>query len=187
MRKPSKKVLAVIIFLYLVLAAYFYTLIIKYLNPLIDPIIGFLFLLLYPVCVLGILLYLISSMTGWRPTLYGLKKKPDVKDSSSEDSLEKSLILEEQSVDSIICYNCKDTFIEKENVCNKCGAPKPRCIVCGLDLSPETDPEDTIVITPCCSVYVHIEHMLEWLKVQEICPNCKLEIIEEDFFKGYII
>ena len=182
MRKPSKKVLSIILALYLGLASYLFTVIIKYINPSINPTIDILFILFYPVCAILVLFYLISSMTGWRPTLYGLRKDPDAKDSSFEDSLEKSSILRKQSVDSIICYNCKDVFIEKENVCDKCGAPKPRCIVCGLDLSPETDPSDTVVITPCCSVYVHIEHMLEWLKVQEICPNCKLEIIEEDFF-----
>ena len=73
MRKPSKKVLSIILALYLGLASYLFTVIIKYINPSIDPNIGLLI----------------------------------------------------------------------------------------------------VVITPCCSVYVHIDHMLEWLKVQEICPNCK--------------
>ncbi|MCG3225810.1 MAG: hypothetical protein H7645_02745 [Candidatus Heimdallarchaeota archaeon] len=43
-----------------------------------------------------------------------------------------------------------------------------------MDLSIETDPSDTVVITPCCSVYVHIEHILEWLEIKEICPNYKI-------------
>ena len=122
MRKPSKKVLSIILALYLGLASYLFTVIIKYINPSINPTIDILFILFYPVCAILVLFYLISSMTGWRPTLYGLRKDPDAKDSSFEDSLEKSSILRKQSVDSIICYNCKDVFIEKENVCDACAA-----------------------------------------------------------------
>ncbi|NPD87387.1 MAG: hypothetical protein HGN29_01605 [Asgard group archaeon] len=119
-------------------------------------------------------------MTGWRLTVYGLIRQPEAKDGPIEDSLEKSSILRKQSIDTIICYSCRDVFIEKENVCDKCGAPKPNCIVCGLDLSPETDPSEKVIILPCCSVYVHTEHILEWLEIKELCPNCKQKITKED-------
>ncbi|MHA1953584.1 MAG: hypothetical protein ACW96U_06535 [Candidatus Heimdallarchaeaceae archaeon] len=95
-------------------------------------------------------------------------------------SLQTKASLSDQSVDAITCYNCKDIFIARESVCDKCGAPKPNCIVCGLDLIPEIDPSDEVIISPCCSVYVHTEHILEWLEIKEVCPNCKRKITKED-------
>jgi hypothetical protein len=117
--------------------------------------------------------------------LRAIRRKIIAQDDTLKAKLAQEKKLKERGVDTIFCYSCGDEFVERENVCDKCGAPKPRCIVCGLDLSPETDPSDTVVITPCCSVYVHIEHMLAWLEVKEECPNCRMEIIREDFFKGY--
>jgi hypothetical protein len=45
------------------------------------------------------------------------------------------------------------------------------------------DPTDTVVINPCCSVYVYLKNILEWLEVKEEYPNCKMEIAREDFFE----
>ena len=158
-KKPSKRTLIIILVLYIASISLIAWTMIDFLNSIGGIFVFVLFIVVAILAAFFLLIYL----TDWSPSSFRSRKW---------------LFLER--VDSIICYNCKDIFIEKENVCDKCGAPKPNCIVCGLNLSPETDPTDTIVITPCCSVYVHKDHILEWLKVKEICPNCKQKLVRED-------
>ena len=80
-------------------------------------------------------------------------------------------VLEDYQIEKLVCYNCKDPFDPLEEVCDKCGASRPRCIVCLLDLYPSEIDED-VVTTPCCGVYTHKDHIIVWLKQNPICPNC---------------
>ena len=42
-----------------------------------------------------------------------------------------------------------------------------RCIICFLDLS-----ESTLVKYPCCSLYIHLTHILHRDGKQDVCPHC---------------
>ena len=137
-----------------------------------------LLIVIFLIVIFGGLFILISERGGIPADR--IRRETKVKLRSLRDSILTRTRLSNQSIDTITCYSCRDIFIEKENVCDKCGAPKPHCIVCGLDLTPETDPSDEVIITSCCSVYVHTEHILEWLQIKEICPNCKQKITKED-------
>jgi hypothetical protein len=136
-----------------------------------------------PLVVLFTVFFMITSESVSERELRRFRRKILERAYIAKDPLLTRRQLSDQSVDIICCYNCKDIFVEKEKACDKCGAPKPNCIICGLDLTPETDPSDEVIITPCCSVYVHIEHMLEWLEIKEICPNCKKMITKENLIQ----
>jgi hypothetical protein len=77
---------------------------------------------------------------------------------------------QEQEVELLSCYNCEDPFDPTEEICDKCGVPRPRCIICHLDLKPSEKEE--VVNTPCCGVYAHKNHIISWLKQRSTCPNC---------------
>ncbi|MHA1465270.1 MAG: RING finger protein [Candidatus Heimdallarchaeaceae archaeon] len=79
--------------------------------------------------------------------------------------------LDSYEIEKLVCYNCQDPFDPLEEICDKCGSPRPRCIVCLLDLYP-SDAEKDIVTTPCCGVYAHKDHIMQWLKQNPRCPNC---------------
>lgn len=79
--------------------------------------------------------------------------------------------LDSYEIEKLICYNCKDPFDPLEEECDKCGSPRPRCIVCLLDLYP-SDLERDVITTPCCGVYAHKDHIITWLKQDSRCPNC---------------
>lgn len=147
-----------------------------------TPLTIFLLVLIFLIVVFGGIIIL-SSGRDSMPSADKIRRMSKTRIRSFKDSLIARLSF--QSINTINCYNCKDVFIEKENVCDKCGAPKPNCIVCGLDLTPETDPSDEVIITPCCSVYVHTEHILEWLEIKEICPNCKQKITKEELIHAH--
>lgn len=91
------------------------------------------------------------------------------------DSL-KSLVsgVGEEEVEMLRCYNCDDPFDPTEEICDKCGVPRPRCIICYLDLKPSEREE--VVNTPCCGVYTHKSHIISWLKQKSNCPNCHAQL-----------
>jgi hypothetical protein len=84
-------------------------------------------------------------------------------------------ILDSTEIEKLVCYNCQDPFDPLEEVCDKCGSSRPRCIVCLLDLYP-SDIERDVVTTPCCGVYAHKDHIITWLKQDPRCPNCHKNI-----------
>lgn len=77
-------------------------------------------------------------------------------------------------VSELECYACKDPFVLTEDVCDKCNAPRPRCIICLLDLLPEE--RENVIETPCCHTYAHYEHILKWLQRKRKCPNCGTDL-----------
>ena len=77
-------------------------------------------------------------------------------------------------VEVLKCYNCDDPFDPLEEECDKCGAPRPRCMICYLDLKPSDKQE--VVQHPCCHIYSHKEHILSWLKKNSKCPNCHTDL-----------
>ena len=78
--------------------------------------------------------------------------------------------VEEYEVESLLCYNCGDPFDVAEEICDKCGSPRPRCIICHLDL--KTIEKEEVVSLPCCQIYCHKDHIISWLKQNPHCPNC---------------
>jgi len=51
-----------------------------------------------------------------------------------------------------------------------------RCMVCGLEIRSGED----VVFCPHCKSPAHREHLLEWLHIKGICPNCRRFIRKED-------
>ena len=82
-----------------------------------------------------------------------------------------NIVFVTKKVEQLVCYNCKDPYDIHEENCTLCGAPRPRCIICLLDLYPSESEKD-VVITPCCGVYAHKAHIMLWLKQNQQCPNC---------------
>ncbi len=80
----------------------------------------------------------------------------------------------EYHVEQLKCYNCDDPFDPLEEVCDKCGAQRPRCMICYLDLKPSDKQE--VVKHPCCQIYSHKHHILSWLKKNNKCPNCHTDL-----------
>ena len=80
----------------------------------------------------------------------------------------------DMEVEQLTCYECGDIFETDENKCNKCGAPRPRCIVCLLDL--KFSEKDKVIRTPCCDVFAHRHHLINWLETNPTCPNCKKDL-----------
>ena len=145
-----------------------------------------LFFIILPILIgFGVYFYFKQKLDR-KYTFIGNRRKLEVIKDSEEILSGAEYEMKTQGVDIILCYNCRDIFIEEEKKCDKCGSPKPRCRICNLDLTPETDPSDTIIMTPCCSIYVHIEHMLEWLEIKEICPNCKQKLTKEQLIQSHI-
>jgi hypothetical protein len=90
--------------------------------------------------------------------------------------LHEEIILKEfdaQNVEDILCYHCGNVFETNEEICDKCGAHRPTCKVCLLDLQPSEKEE--IVKSPCCSTYFHRNHLIAWLEEHTTCPFCKNE------------
>ena len=76
----------------------------------------------------------------------------------------------QEKVEKLTCYNCEDPFDPLEEVCDKCGSARPRCIVCFLDLKPSE--KQDVVKLPCCEIYAHTNHIISWLQQNPNCPNC---------------
>ena len=82
--------------------------------------------------------------------------------------------IKEYDVEQLKCYNCGDPFDPLEEECDKCSAPRPRCLICYQDLKPSEKQE--VVHLPCCEIYAHKNHILAWLKKNKRCPNCHEDI-----------
>ena len=80
----------------------------------------------------------------------------------------------ELKVEKLYCYQCEDAFDISELKCNHCGAPRPTCIVCLLDL--KLAEKKKVVRTPCCETYGHRDHLISWLEKNPTCPNCKNDL-----------
>ena len=80
----------------------------------------------------------------------------------------------EMEVEHLLCYQCEDPFEITEMKCLQCGAQRPTCIVCLLDLKPSEKKE--VVRTPCCETYAHKDHIVTWLEENPRCPTCKSDL-----------
>lgn len=77
-------------------------------------------------------------------------------------------------VEEILCYQCGNVFEANEETCDQCGAHRPTCKVCLLDLKPSE--KNVVVKTPCCETYSHKKHLITWLEQNSKCPNCKIDL-----------
>ena len=81
------------------------------------------------------------------------------------------MIKEILEIEQLECFVCNKKFDFVETSCSECGATRPTCVVCLLDL--KSSEKDQIVQLPCCGVYGHKHHITLWLEQNAICPNCK--------------
>ena len=79
-------------------------------------------------------------------------------------------------VDELRCYSCNDIFDLTEEVCNNCGASRPKCVICYQDIRIEE--KGDLIQLPCCNVYVHEKHIITWLKQNKKCPNCRKNLMK---------
>ena len=109
-----------------------------------------------------------------------LKKEVEFKDvlNLTNTIFQASYIKDDYSlkVKELKCYNCGDEFDPSEEYCDQCGAPRPTCIVCLLDLDPSE--QEQVMKLPCCGVYAHTEHIEQWLKKNSSCPNCHENLLK---------
>ncbi|MBN1329518.1 MAG: hypothetical protein JXA54_08605 [Candidatus Heimdallarchaeota archaeon] len=74
------------------------------------------------------------------------------------------------------CFNCGEILLDKEGLCPVCGSPKPVCAVCFSELTNK----DEVVKLPCCSLYAHKLHILNYLEIKGQCPKCQQILFKED-------
>lgn len=79
------------------------------------------------------------------------------------------------------CFTCENIFKENESVCSECGARKYYCGVCKGELYPS----DNVSTCPYCLTSNHTPHILSWLNIRSICPNCR-QSIDSTQLKGGI-
>ncbi|MHA1591059.1 MAG: hypothetical protein ACTSUP_00980 [Candidatus Heimdallarchaeaceae archaeon] len=92
------------------------------------------------------------------------------------DAIHEEILLKEfdvSDVEEIHCYQCDSIFETNEEICEQCGAHRPNCKVCLLDLQPSEKEE--VVKSPCCRTYFHRNHLIIWLEEHATCPFCKNE------------
>ena len=77
-------------------------------------------------------------------------------------------------IEQLTCYECGDVFEANEEKCNNCGSPRPRCVVCLLDIRPSE--KKKAMVLPCCGVFAHRDHLISWLETNPKCPNCKKDL-----------
>ncbi|MBY9002242.1 MAG: hypothetical protein KGD64_15080, partial [Candidatus Heimdallarchaeota archaeon] len=82
--------------------------------------------------------------------------------------------LDDFEVEELICYQCNSLFETNEETCDQCGAKRPTCKVCLLDLRPSE--KNVVVKTPCCETYAHRKHLITWLEQLSKCPNCRTDL-----------
>ncbi len=90
-------------------------------------------------------------------------------------------VFEETVIEDLVCYSCGNPFDPLEEVCEECGAPRPRCIICYQKLDTL---EKDIVELACCNIYAHKEHLIQWLNTRPKCPNCQKNI--QKWFNEFI-
>jgi len=115
----------------------------------------------------GIFLIVALAFTfGTYYLISNLKKKKKLKD-FSDDSL---ISTDEPSKEiTFTCFSCGEVLHSKEGLCSVCGSPKPVCVVCYSELHKDDD----AVKLPCCSVYAHREHIVNYLEIKDCCPKCQ--------------
>ena len=78
-----------------------------------------------------------------------------------------------------ICLFCKNKIEKTDDqdlgVCSSCGKQSPLCEICK---NPMTSDQQLLQAETCEHIY-HKEHILEWLKIKETCPVCKVKINEK--------
>jgi hypothetical protein len=74
----------------------------------------------------------------------------------------------------INCLYCGSEIPKNAKVCPSCGAERVRCAVCNLDIVSG----ELFSKCPYCNVLSHREHLLEWIKIRGMCPNCKKKLSE---------
>ncbi|MDH5401255.1 MAG: zinc ribbon domain-containing protein [Candidatus Heimdallarchaeota archaeon] len=69
----------------------------------------------------------------------------------------------------LICPKCKQIFPEQNRFCIKCGFEISKCMVCkGKIIALET-----IIQCNNCDAPAHEDHILKWIMIKNICPNCR--------------
>lgn len=79
-----------------------------------------------------------------------------------------------QTIKLAMCPHCEATILAEATICPHCGSPRPTCMVCLLPI----EFADAVLICPHCKGQAHRVHILEYLKVKGICPNCQADLDE---------
>ncbi|MFQ6124769.1 MAG: RING finger domain-containing protein [Candidatus Heimdallarchaeota archaeon] len=69
------------------------------------------------------------------------------------------------------CFTCGASF-SGGNFCPNCGKEHRTCPICRKPILYG----ENVVECPMCGILAHTPHLLEWLRVKGICPNCKSKL-----------
>jgi DNA-directed RNA polymerase subunit RPC12/RpoP len=78
-----------------------------------------------------------------------------------------------------LCVKCGFVIPEEAEECPNCGKRRVKCIICGLDIQSGEE----YVRCPYCKVYGHKDLYLGYVRANNRCPNCKIELGENNLVK----
>jgi len=77
------------------------------------------------------------------------------------------------------CVKCGFVIPEEADECPNCGQKRVKCIICGLDIQSGEE----YIRCPYCKVYGHKDLYLGYVRANDRCPNCKIELNENNVIK----
>jgi len=81
-----------------------------------------------------------------------------------------------------LCVKCGFVVPEEAEECPNCGKRRVKCIICGLDIQSGEE----YVRCPYCKVYGHKDLYLGYVRANNRCPNCKIELGENNLVKDQL-
>ena len=81
-----------------------------------------------------------------------------------------------------LCVKCGFAIPEEAQECPNCGQRRARCIICGLDIQYGEE----YIRCPYCKVYGHKDLYLGYVRANDRCPNCKIELNENNVIKDQL-
>jgi len=81
-----------------------------------------------------------------------------------------------------LCVKCGFAIPEEAQECPNCGQRRAKCIICGLDIQHGEE----YIRCPYCKVYGHKDLYLGYLRANNRCPNCKIELNENNVIKDHL-
>lgn len=131
--------------------------------------------------VIGLCIWAFKNRSKQDLTDYQSSSSPRTS-STSQDRKKTQSASVSQVVQLTMCSECEATIHADVTVCPHCGTPLPICSVCQHSI----EFGEPILICPHCNSQAHRAHILEYLKVKGVCPNCQAdldeyELLEPDF------
>lgn len=136
------------------------------------------FLIYFIIIGIGICIWACKNRSKQDLTDYQGSHSPRTS-SISQDRKKARSVSASQVVQLTMCSECEATIHADETVCPHCGTPLPICSVCHHSI----EFGESILICPHCNSQAHRAHILEYLKVKGVCPNCQADLDEYELLE----